>query len=318
VAFSLQRVLTNVYMELRMEFSSTFQDMESYIRDLQNRICTGLEAFEPQARFHEDRWEREAGGGGHTRVLANGETFDKGGVNISTVFGEMSPELAQQLQTEPRPFAACGLSLVIHPRSPRVPTVHMNVRYFETEAGPSWFGGGIDLTPYFPHPLDFSEFHRTLHDACERAMPGSYPGFKAECDRYFTLRHRHEMRGIGGVFFDHLDGKEPPHWELVQAVGDAFLPAYEPIVARRRFEAWSEEDLAFQRVRRGRYVEFNLIYDRGTLFGLRSGGRIESIFMSLPPEVHFHYDWHPEPDSVHAQMQSFYQPYDWSNGWSQE
>lgn len=296
-----------------MPSTKTFAEMDAYIRRLQDQICEGLEAFESASRFHQDVWERPGGGGGWTRILAQGETFDKAGVNISSIHGEMSAELAQQLKTTPSHFSACGLSLVIHPKSPRVPTVHMNVRYFETPER-SWFGGGIDLTPYYPHPEDFREFHQVLRQACESTLPGSYEGYKQDCDQYFTIRHRAEMRGIGGIFFDYLDGSEAKHAELVRSVGDHFLTAYAPLVQRRRLEPYQPDDLQFQRVRRGRYVEFNLIYDRGTLFGLRSGGRIESIFMSLPPEVEFHYNWQPASGSVHERMLSYYQPYDWING----
>jgi coproporphyrinogen III oxidase len=224
----------------------------------------------------------------------------------------MSEELAQQLRAERTPFAVCGLSLVIHPRSPRVPTTHMNVRYFETDAGRSWFGGGIDLTPYYPHLEDFRQFHQVLKDTCEGVRCGSYDGYKTWCDEYFTIRHRQEMRGIGGIFFDDLDGNDPVNFALVQAVGEAFLTAYLPMLQARKDEPFTEADRQFQLVRRGRYIEFNLVYDRGTLFGLKSNGRIESIFMSLPPVVHYPYDWHPEPGSPHTDMIQYYQPQIWA------
>ncbi len=293
-----------------MQFSEQFQSMEAYIHRLQDTICQGLEALD-EVRFQEDLWKRPEGGGGRTRVIADGQVWEKGGVNVSSVNGRLADEIAKHLKTEPMDFGACGISLVIHPQSPRVPTIHMNVRYFEMENGRSWFGGGIDLTPYYPHTEDFQHFHETLQNACNRIIPDSYPGYKKYCDEYFTVKHRHEMRGIGGVFFDYLPGSEGQHFELVQSVGDAFLKAYCPIVERRKTENYAEADKQFQLVRRGRYVEFNLIYDRGTLFGLKTNGRIESIFMSLPPEVHFHYDWHPEPNSPHADMMQYYQPHDW-------
>ena len=285
--------------------------MDALIRKLQDTICTALES-EDTAHFREDTWQRSEGGGGCSRVLEGGATIEKGGVNISRIHGEMSEALAKQLRTERVPFAVCGLSLVIHPQSPRVPTTHMNVRYFETKAGRSWFGGGIDLTPYYPHLEDFRQFHQVLKDACERVHPGSYERYKTWCDEYFTIRHRQEMRGIGGIFFDDLDGGDPNNFALVQAVGEAFLIAYLPMVQSRKDEPWTEADRQFQLVRRGRYVEFNLVYDRGTLFGLRSNGRVESIFMSLPPKVHYPYDWHPEPGSPHADMMQYYQPQAWA------
>ena len=288
-----------------------FEAMDVFIRTLQDTICTALES-EDSASFREDTWQRPEGGGGRSRVLEGGATIEKGGVNISRIHGEMSEELAQQLRAERTPFAVCGLSLVIHPRSPRVPTTHMNVRYFETDAGRSWFGGGIDLTPYYPHLEDFRQFHQVLKDTCEGVRCGSYDGYKTWCDEYFTIRHRQEMRGIGGIFFDDLDGNDPINFALVQAVGEAFLTAYLPMLQARKDEPFTEADRQFQLVRRGRYIEFNLVYDRGTLFGLKSNGRIESIFMSLPPVVHYPYDWHPEPGSPHTDMIQYYQPQIWA------
>ena len=285
--------------------------MDVFIRTLQDTICTALES-EDSASFREDTWQRPEGGGGCSRVLEGGATIEKGGVNISRIHGEMSEELAQQLRAERTPFAVCGLSLVIHPRSPRVPTTHMNVRYFETDAGRSWFGGGIDLTPYYPHLEDFRQFHQVLKDTCEGVRCGSYDGYKTWCDEYFTIRHRQEMRGIGGIFFDDLDGNDPVNFALVQAVGEAFLTAYLPMLQARKDEPFTEADRQFQLVRRGRYIEFNLVYDRGTLFGLKSNGRIESIFMSLPPVVHYPYNWHPEPGSPHTDMIQYYQPQIWA------
>lgn len=288
-----------------------FEAMDVFIRTLQDTICTALES-EDSASFREDTWQRPEGGGGRSRVLEGGATIEKGGVNISRIHGEMSEELAQQLRAERTPFAVCGLSLVIHPRSPRVPTTHMNVRYFETDAGRSWFGGGIDLTPYYPHLEDFRQFHQVLKDTCEGVRCGSYDGYKTWCDEYFTIRHRQEMRGIGGIFFDDLDGNDPINFALVQAVGEAFLTAYLPMLQARKDEPFTEADRQFQLVRRGRYIEFNLVYDRGTLFGLKSNGRIESIFMSLPPVVHYPYNWHPEPGSPHTDMIQYYQPQIWA------
>lgn len=291
--------------------SQQFEAMDVFIQLLQDTICAALEA-EDSVSFREDTWQRPEGGGGCSRVLEGGATIEKGGVNISRIHGEMSEELAKQLRTERTPFAVCGLSLVIHPQSPRVPTTHMNVRYFETEAGRAWFGGGIDLTPYYPHLEDFRQFHQVLKDTCEGVRPGSYDGYKTWCDEYFTIRHRQEMRGIGGIFFDDLDGNDPANFALVQAVGEAFLSAYLPMLQARKHEPFTEADRQFQLVRRGRYIEFNLVYDRGTLFGLRSNGRIESVFMSLPPVVHYPYDWHPEPGSPHVDLMQYYQPQTWA------
>ena len=223
----------------------------------------------------------------------------------------MSDELAKQLGTKASFFGACGISLVLHPRSPKIPTVHMNLRYFETLSGDCWYGGGLDLTPYFPYPEDFRHFHQTLQQVCERCIPGSYEEYKKNCDEYFCLPHRQEMRGIGGIFFDHLNGSEEKYFNLVHEVGGEFLNAYLPLVDRRINEEWNDEDVEFQYYRRGRYVEFNLIYDRGTLFGIKSNGRIESIFMSLPPKVDFRYNWEPRKNSPHHEMNGFYQPQNW-------
>lgn len=291
-------------------FSQRFSRMRDRIHQLQDRICEGLESVDT-VHFHEDRWDRPEGGGGRTRVIQNGKVFEKGGVNVSVVYGIMPAELAKTMQTDPVGYAACGLSLVIHPKSPKVPTTHMNVRYFEMENGRSWFGGGIDLTPYYPHREDFVHFHQVLQQSCNRIIPNSYDSYKNQCDEYFTLKHRQEMRGIGGIFFDYLDGKNKDHDSLVDAVGEAFLPSYLPIVVRRCEEAFTDADKQFQLIRRGRYVEFNLIYDRGTLFGLKTNGRVESILMSLPPQVEFLYDWTPGENTSHAEMMSYYQPHSW-------
>lgn len=286
--------------------------MNNYIRDLQTAICSGLE-HEDTVPFRMDKWNSSQGGG-ITKVIQKGDVFEKGGVNISSVSGDLPDGVARTLQVKKDYFAACGLSLVIHPLSPRIPTIHMNIRYFETASGRSWFGGGIDLTPYYPHEEDFVYFHQVLYDAVEQVLPGKYRNFKEQCDSYFSLPHRNEMRGIGGVFFDHLDGQNQQHFDLVKAVGESFLSAYLPIVRRRKHESYSEQEKHFQLWRRGRYVEFNLLYDRGTRFGLEWGGRIESILMSMPPVVHFPYDWHPEKESdLFARMMSYYQSKDWLN-----
>jgi coproporphyrinogen III oxidase len=294
------------------EISEHFREMAAYIGELQDRICADLSRFDDRP-FSRERWDRPGGGGGLTRVSAEGTFIEKGGVNTAVVFGVLSEPAADRLEIPQQAFAACGISLVIHPRSPRIPAVHMNVRRFELANGDGWFGGGIDMTPFYPYAGDCVSFHRCLRDACERIRPCSYQTYKAECDRYFSLPHRNEMRGSGGVFFDYLRHDDETNLALVKSVGDSFLEAFIPIVERRLSETFTQDDREFQLMRRGRYVEFNLLYDRGTAFGLKTDGRVESIFMSLPPHVNFPYDWSPEPGSVHAEMEAFYQPRDWVN-----
>ena len=293
-----------------MKPSPQFEEMEIYISGLQNLICTKIEN-EDGILFEEQKWKRPGGGGGRTRAIQNGNIFEKGGVNISSIQGEMSGAVAKQLNTEKSDFAACGLSIILHPFSPKIPAVHLNVRYFETEIGNSWFGGGIDLTPYFPYKEDFIHFHTTLKNACESAEKGSYARYKKQCDDYFTVSHRHEMRGIGGVFFDYLPGNDIKYFNLVKMVGNSLIESYLPLVARRKNEKFTPQDKEFQLVRRGRYVEFNLVYDRGTLFGLKTGGRIESILISMPPEVKFPYDYKIAPGTPQFEMMQYYQPNEW-------
>jgi coproporphyrinogen III oxidase len=280
--------------------------------DLQNTICAGLERADGAGRFKEDLWQHGAGGGGKTHVLQSGTIFEKGGVNFSAVQSRLSPKLAHRLQVEEQETFATGLSLVIHPANPFVPTVHLNVRYFELENGDSWFGGGTDLTPWYLFEEDAVHFHRTLKTACDRNDPAYYSKFKKNCDEYFYLPHRNETRGIGGVFFDYLRGKPDETFAFVSDIGDAFLNAYLPIVERRKGIPWNEQQREWQLVRRGRYVEFNLLYDRGTLFGLETGGRTESILMSLPPEVKWKYDYSPAPGTPEAKLVDVLQhPKDW-------
>lgn len=295
------------------QFSEQFLAMEAYTRDLQNQICWALEAAD-RARFREDLWAWHGGGGGNTRVIEEGELMERAGVNTSFVHGPLPAELAKYLNVAPMEFAVCGISLVLHPRSPRVPTVHMNLRCFEMEDGHSWFGGGADLTPYYPYPEDFRRFHRVLRDACEDAIPGSYAAYKQRCDEYFTIRHRQEMRGIGGIFFDRLSGADGRHFRLARSVGDAFLHAYLPIAENRRQDAYTDSDKQFQLIRRGRYLEFNLIYDQGTLFGIKTNARIESVFISFPPTMKYVYDWRPEAGTPQDEMCRYYQPRDWAAG----
>jgi coproporphyrinogen III oxidase len=292
--------------------------VETFLRDLQDRICSAVEMFDGQAKFTEDAWTREAGGGGRTRVLRNGAVFEQAGVNFSRVHGDTLPPAA----TAHRPelaggsFIATGVSLVLHPNNPHVPTTHANVRYFEAhKEGVEpvwWFGGGFDLTPFYPVDEDIVHWHRTASDLCAPFGDDVYARYKAWCDEYFYLRHRQETRGVGGLFFDDLnEGGFERCFGLTQAVGNGFLDAYAPIVERRRDTPHGEREREFQLYRRGRYVEFNLVWDRGTLFGLQSGGRTESILMSLPPRVRFEYGYEPEPGSAEARLAGYLKPRDW-------
>jgi len=294
--------------------------VKAYLLDLQDRICAALEQADGGAHFFEDSWQRPQGGGGRTRVIKDGALIEKGGVNFSHVFGDGLPGSATAHRPElaGRGFEAMGVSLVIHPHNPYVPTSHANVRFFiaekEGEEPVWWFGGGFDLTPYYGNDEDCVHWHRTARAACEPFGEEIYPRFKRWCDDYFHLRHRDEPRGIGGLFFDDLNelGFEQS-FALMQAIGDAYLPAYLPIVERRRDTEYGERQRDFQLHRRGRYVEFNLVYDRGTLFGLQSGGRTESILMSLPPEVRWDYNWVPTPGSEEARLHERYlKPRDWA------
>lgn len=294
------------------------EQVEIYLRQLQDRICNGLAVHEnDQSAFREDSWERPQGGGGRSRVLAGGAVFEQAGVNFSHVFGEGLPASATKTRTHlaGASFHAVGLSLVIHPRNPYVPTTHCNLRYFEALTDPItwWFGGGFDLTPYYGFPEDAHHWHKTAHDACRDYGAESYERYKAWCDDYFFIKHRHEPRGIGGLFFDDINsGDFGKDLAFVQNVGDHFLAAYGPIVDLRKDTPYGERERDFQLYRRGRYVEFNLVYDRGTLFGLQSGGRTESILMSLPPEVRFRYDWHPQPGTPEAALYDIYlKPRNW-------
>ncbi|MBC2838338.1 oxygen-dependent coproporphyrinogen oxidase [Robiginitalea sp. SC105] len=282
-----------------------------YIEGLQDRITGALEVEDGTARFREDTWERAEGGGGRTRVIQDGKVFEKGGVNISAVHGPLPESMQQYFGVEEADFFACGLSLVLHPKSPMVPTVHANWRYFEMygpdgKVADSWFGGGQDLTPYYLYEEDARHFHSVCKAACDAHDPAFYPKYKEQCDRYFWNAHRDEARGIGGLFFDYL--KPTPErpaeawYDFVTGVGDSFLEAYLPIVRRRKSLEWGEAEREWQEIRRGRYVEFNLVHDKGTLFGLRTNGRIESILMSLPPVVRWAYDHHPEAGTPEARL----------------
>jgi coproporphyrinogen III oxidase len=284
----------------------------TYFRDLQDRLVAALEQLDGRT-FREDAWERPGGGGGRSRVLAEGNVFEKAGVNFSEVFGEMSEEFAKQVPGEGRDFTATGLSLVLHPRNPMTPTVHANFRFL-TKGEKSWFGGGADLTPYYPYREDVIHFHQVWQRVCTRhAAPVDYARFKKWCDEYFYLPHRGEPRGVGGIFFDYLEGDFESLFTFVRDAGDSFLDAYLPIARRRKDESYTPRERRFQELRRGRYAEFNLLYDRGTIFGLKTGGRTESILMSLPPCVRWEYDFHPEPGSREAELYDVYlKPHDWA------
>jgi len=285
-----------------------------YFQDLQDRIVAALEELDGGARFRQDFWQRPGGGGGRTRVLAEGAVFEKAGVNFSDVYGQMSEEFASQLPGAGREFTACGISLVLHPRNPMVPTVHANFRFL-TKGERQWFGGGADLTPYYPYREDVIHFHKVWQRVCIRHEPlVNYAHMKKWCDEYFFLPHRNEARGVGGIFFDYLEGDVEALFNFVRDCGDHFLEAYLPIAQRRKDEPYTEQQRAFQEYRRGRYVEFNLLYDRGTLFGLKTAGRTESILMSLPPRARWEYDYHPQPGSREAELYELYlKPRDWAN-----
>ncbi|HEV2664068.1 MAG TPA: oxygen-dependent coproporphyrinogen oxidase, partial [Blastocatellia bacterium] len=260
---------------------------------LQDKICRAIEELDGGGRFREDNWLREGGGGGRTRVMEEGAVFEKAGVNFSAVEGVLPEEFAKKIELgEGREFFATGVSLVLHPRNPYAPTVHANFRYLE-KGDARWFGGGSDLTPYYPFPEDARHFHRALKEACDRHDPDYYPRFKKWCDEYFFIKHRNETRGVGGIFFDYLQGDIGRLFAFVKDAGEAFLPAYLPIAQLRRHHNYGEREREFQLIRRGRYVEFNLVYDRGTIFGLETRGRTESILMSLPPLARWVYDYKP-------------------------
>jgi coproporphyrinogen III oxidase len=290
------------------------QAVHDFLSSLQERIVASLEGVDGQ-RFSTDRWQRAEGGGGVTRVIEEGGVFERGGVNLSRVQGSALPPSASasRPQIAGQPWEAMGVSLVLHPRNPYCPTVHMNVRFFS--AGDVWwFGGGMDLTPYYGFAEDARHFHAACRDALAPFGPDHYPRYKRWCDEYFHVKHRNEPRGIGGIFFDDLSDPDfDTSFALMRSVGEHFLPAYLPILERRKNLPFGERERDFQAYRRGRYVEFNLVYDRGTLFGLQSGGRTESILMSMPPRVAWRYDWKPAPGSPEeALYKEFLIPRDWT------
>lgn len=293
----------------------------NYILELQDRITTKLEAVDGSAIFKEDLWERPEGGGGRSRVIENGAVFEKGGVNISAVHGALPQSMQTYFGVKDADFFACGLSLVIHPKSPLVPTVHANWRYFEMydKSGKlvdQWFGGGQDLTPYYLFDEDAKHFHTICKNACDKHNPEFYSAYKTKCDQYFWNAHRNEARGVGGLFYDYCKATNTMSMEdwyhFETEVGDSFLEAYIPIVEKRKNLTFTKEQREWQEIRRGRYVEFNLVHDKGTLFGLKTNGRIESILMSLPPHVQWRYDHHPEKGSEEERLiEVLAHPKDW-------
>lgn len=301
----------------------------TFIHDLQDRICSALENVDGKAKFAEDKWERQEGGGGKTRVIVNGNVFEKGGVNTSVVYGDVTDAMRTQLKINGAKWFACGLSLVIHPINPFVPTVHCNYRLFELynekdEVIDRWFGGGTDLTPYYLFEEDAKHFHQVFKDACDAFDPSFYNKFKKDCDNYFVNWHRNaERRGIGGIFYDYqrpTEKQDVSFWmNFGQRCGNVFIEAYIPIVEKRKNTVFTEENKHWQEIRRGRYVEFNLVHDRGTLFGLKTNGRIESILMSLPPTVRFEYNYQPKFGSEEYKLQDvFLHPREWLNEISEE
>src|SRR5690554_4432011 len=316
----------NLIQNLTQQMKDKFY---SYIQQLQDTITSKLEEVDGVAKFREDLWERPEGGGGRTRVIENGAVFEKGGVNISAVHGALPETMQKAFNVGDVDFFACGLSLVIHPKNPMVPTVHANWRYFEmydknngssplgrSGGDSSWFGGGQDLTPYYLFEEDARHFHQVCKTACDKHHPEFYPKYKKVCDEYFWNAHRNEARGIGGLFFDHLvetDERSMENWyDFVTEIGNSFLESYVPIVEKRKDLPYTEANRTWQEIRRGRYVEFNLVYDKGTIFGLKTNGRIESILMSLPPHVQWVYDHQPEVGSEEEKLVKVLQkPINW-------
>ena len=297
---------------------SHVEEVSEWLRGLQDRICAAIENADEKARFVEDEWQRAEGGGGRTRILREGGVFEQAGIGYSRVMGTRLPPSATAHRPElaGRTWTATGVSLVFHPHNPYLPTTHANVRYFEAtadgEAPVWWFGGGFDLTPFYPFDEDIIHWHQTARDLCAPFGDDVYAHYKRECDDYFFIKHRDETRGVGGLFFDDVNAAGfATSFAFLRAVGDGFLDAYLPIVERRKDTEYGEREREFQLYRRGRYVEFNLVYDRGTLFGLQSGGRTESILMSLPPRVRYEYGYSPEPGSAEARLADYLRPRDW-------
>ncbi|MBO6585621.1 MAG: oxygen-dependent coproporphyrinogen oxidase [Gracilimonas sp.] len=305
------------------KLTSKKEEFSRFVKNVQQHICDELEAVDGTQKFRIEDWEREGFGGGSTRIIAGGNVIEKGGVNVSAVGGPLPEAMQKKFEVPESEFFATGVSLVIHPQNPFVPTVHANYRYFELydkdtgELKDQWFGGGADMTPYYLFAEDANHFHQVHKEVCDRFNPDYYPDFKAECDAYFYNHHREEARGIGGLFFDYQrpdkNRSADDLFEFCKAAGFAFTDAYVPIIKKRKDDEFSQEHRDWQEIRRGRYVEFNLIHDRGTLFGLKTKGRIESILMSLPPKVQWVYDHHPEPGSPEAELVDHLKPIDWIN-----
>ncbi len=298
------------------EMATSEQIIDGF-RLLQDHICQGLEELDGQARFREDLWDRPTGGGGRTRIIQGGQLIEKGGVNFSAVHGPMPESIQQALKVAPGDFLATGVSIVLHPHHPRVPIIHMNVRYFEMSHGTFWFGGGIDLTPHYVQPALARQFHEGLKATCDAHHTNYYPKFKEWADDYFYLKHRKETRGVGGIFFDHLSDNDnfslEDRWAFVQTVGHSFLTLYQQQIDARN-EPVIPKEKEWQLIRRGRYVEFNLVWDKGTKFGLETDGRTESILMSLPAEARWAYDLQPDPASEEGQTLSWLRKgIDWVN-----
>lgn len=277
-------------------------EIERWYRAFQSSFAGGIEQFDGAASFVSDLWERPGGGGGDTRILSDGGHIEKAAVNFSAVWGDTPPRLSEQMAGAGETFYATGVSIIVHPRNPHAPTFHANMRYFETDKGNAWFGGGADLTPYYLYVEDAEHFHRTLRGSCERHQVADYPAWKKACDEYFYLPHRGEARGVGGVFFDHLTDRLSAIWAFQQDFGESLLEAYLPILRRRVGMKFGEPEMRWHEIRRGRYAEFNLAWDRGTRFGLETGGRTESILASLPPKVAWEYDYEPEEGSPEAEL----------------
>lgn len=300
--------------------SPDVRQVVDFLKQLQSHCCDQFQAFNPEQPFREERWTHGSGGGGITRIIENGQVFEKGGVNFSHIKGRSLPEAASASRPHiaGKPFEACGVSVVMHPLNPFVPTAHMNVRFFIADPESSnpiwWFGGGYDLTPYYGFAEDCKHWHQTAKAACDKFDAGLYDKFKAQCDQYFFIKHRNECRGIGGLFFDDFSELGfAESFSLMQGVGNSFIDAYLPIVERRKQMLYNDDNRRYQCYRRGRYVEFNLIYDRGTIFGLQSDGRTESILMSMPPAVEWHYNWQPQPGSEEEKLIDYYlKPRDWA------
>ncbi len=292
------------------------ENIRDAFKGIQDDICYQLEQFDGEGTFQEDLWTRPEGGGGRTRIIRS-QVIEKGGVNFSEVYGPLPLSISNGIGIDPCDFYATGVSIVLHPKNPFVPIIHMNIRYFETSIGKWWFGGGIDLTPHYVFDKDAVQFHTHLKSICDKHNPDHYPAYKKWADDYFYIKHRKETRGVGGIFFDRLSGEKkekPSHFEFVKEVGNAFCPIYLSIATQRKEMKYTQEDLHWQQVRRGRYVEFNLVWDRGTKFGLETDGRIESILMSMPPKAAWEYDYNPSNNKLALETQKkLRKDIDWVN-----